>query len=139
MARIAMGGFLHEANTFAPDLATSHEFEKHDGWPGLVRGPGLVDAVAGSNLGVNGFDQAAHAAGQGEILRRVRQVVGVQPPLVASLDFAEGFPPADIFECGPPVVGSTISSCATARPWRRSSAPSPRRGCSRPCGWAMCA
>ena len=39
-----------------------------------------------------------------EILRRVRQVVGAQPPLVASLDLAENLPPADILECGPEVV-----------------------------------
>ncbi len=42
--------------------------------------------------------------GAGEILRRVRQVVGAQPPLQASLALAESFPPADIFECGPAVV-----------------------------------
>ena len=34
-----------------------------DGWPGLVRGAGLFDAVAGCNLGVTGFVQAARAAG----------------------------------------------------------------------------
>ena len=35
MARIAIAGFQHETNTFAPTLATYHEFERHDGWPGL--------------------------------------------------------------------------------------------------------
>ena len=61
MARIAVGGFLHETNTFAPDPATYGEFEKHDGWPGLVRGAGLFEAVAGCNLGVTGFVAAARA------------------------------------------------------------------------------
>ena len=63
MARIAIGGFQHETNTFAPMLATFEEFEKHDAWPGLVRGPALFDAVAGINLPVVGFMAAARAAG----------------------------------------------------------------------------
>ena len=55
--------FQHETNTFAPMLATFEEFEKHDAWPGLVRGPALFDAVAGINLPVVGFMAAARAAG----------------------------------------------------------------------------
>ena len=38
MARIAVGGFQHETNTFAPSLATYEEFAKGGGWPGLSRG-----------------------------------------------------------------------------------------------------
>ncbi len=63
MARNAVGGFLHETNTFSPVLSTYLEFEKHAGWPGLVRGPDLFDAVAGCSLGVTGSVQAARAAG----------------------------------------------------------------------------
>ena len=40
MARIAIGGFQHETNTFAPSLATLAEFETADEWPELTTGPG---------------------------------------------------------------------------------------------------
>jgi len=63
MSRIAVGGFQHETNTFAPSRATFAEFEKHDGWPGLVRGPDLFAAVADMNLPVTGFIDAARGAG----------------------------------------------------------------------------
>ncbi|MFP6745955.1 MAG: M81 family metallopeptidase [Alphaproteobacteria bacterium] len=143
MARIAIAGFQHETNTFAPTLATYHEFERHDGWPGLTRGAGIIDAVAGIAMPLYGFITAArdnhdllpmvfcsaepssfvtrdaferitamlcddlvaqdpfdavylglHGAmvvehyqdGEGEILRRVREVVGNDIPVVASLD-----------------------------------------------------
>ena len=144
MARIAIGGFQHETNTFAPTRASFAEFEKHDGWPGLTRGDGLFDAVAGINLPIAGFIKAAQARdhalvpllwcsaepssyvtadaferitamlcedlaanrpvdgvyldlhgamvaeqfedGEGEILRRLRQVVGDDIPICVSLD-----------------------------------------------------
>ena len=35
MARIAVGGFQHETNTFAPQQATWDEFVRADAWPGL--------------------------------------------------------------------------------------------------------
>lgn len=144
MARIAIGGFQHETNTFSPALTEYGHFEAADGWPPLARGPALFDAVAGINLPVEGFIQSVrghhevvpllwcsaepasyvteatferiaaefaadlrqrgpfdavyldlHGAmvtthredGEGEILGRVRQVVGNDIPLVASLDF----------------------------------------------------
>ena len=60
MARIAIGGFQHETNTFARPLATFADFEKHDSWPGLTRGPALIDAVAGFNdIPINCFIAAA--------------------------------------------------------------------------------
>ena len=63
MARIAVGGFQHETNTFASTRATFEEFEKHDGWPGLTRGDALFETVAGINLPLEGFVQAATADG----------------------------------------------------------------------------
>lgn len=63
MARIAVGGFQHETNTFACSIATFAEFEKHNGWPGLTRGDGLFDAVAGINLPITGFIEAARSGG----------------------------------------------------------------------------
>ena len=144
MARIAIGGFQHETNTFARARATFADFEKHDSWPGLTRGPALIDAVAGFNdIPINCFIAAAadrhelvalswcsadapsyvtedayeriaamicddlaaqgpfdavyldlhgamvvehHEDGEGEVLRRVRAVVGDHIPVVVSLD-----------------------------------------------------
>ena len=143
--RIAVGGFQHETNTFAPQRATLADFETPDAWPGLVRGAALLDAVRGINLPAAGFIAEAQAAGHavlpltwcsatpsahvtrdafehisalllddlqsnrtidavyldlhgamvaehiddadGELLRRVRSVVGPHLPIVASLDF----------------------------------------------------
>jgi microcystin degradation protein MlrC len=61
--RIAVGGFQHETNTFAPHPATFADFEAPDAWPGLVRGAELFDAVAGINLPAAGFIEAARADG----------------------------------------------------------------------------
>ena len=145
MARIAIGGFQHETNTFAPSLATLADFEADGPWPGLTTGPGLADRVRGMNLSIAGFiDEAQRAGhrllpttwgatspssyvtehayehiaglildglraarpfdavylclhgamvtehledGEGELLRRVRALVGSDMPVVASLDF----------------------------------------------------
>ncbi|HEY4470363.1 MAG TPA: M81 family metallopeptidase [Stellaceae bacterium] len=54
MARIAVGGFQHETNTFAPQRATWADFERADAWPGFVRGPELIDAVEGFNIPIAG-------------------------------------------------------------------------------------
>lgn len=53
--RIAVGGFQHETNTFAPEKAGFEDFERGDGWPALSRGPALFDAVEGVNLPISGF------------------------------------------------------------------------------------
>ena len=145
MARIAIGGFQHETNTFAPSLATLADFEAGGPWPELTTGPGLPDRVRGMNLSIAGFiDEAERAGhrllsttwgatspssyvtrhayehiaglildglraarpfdavylclhgamvaehledGEGELLRRVRSLVGNDLPVVASLDF----------------------------------------------------
>jgi len=145
MARIAVGGFQHETNTFSPVPATFADFEAPDAWPGLTRGAGMFEAVAGINLPAAGFVQEArslhhelvplawcsaqpsgrvtrdaferiatmlledlracgsvdgvyldlHGAmvaehvddADGELLRRIRSVVGAGVPVVASLDF----------------------------------------------------
>lgn len=145
MARIAVGGFQHETNTFAPSKARYEDFERAGGWPGLTAGPALFEAVAGINLPIAGFVEEARAAGhepvpllwcaatpsahveaaaferisegllrrlaealpvdavyldlhgamvtehledgEGELLRRIRTLVGPRIPIVASLDF----------------------------------------------------
>lgn len=144
MARIAIGGFQHETNTFAPVKAGYEDFEMADGWPGLTRGAALFETFQGINLPLPGFiDQAralghdllpllwcsaspsahvtrdayerivadllagvsAHAKldaiyldlhgamvtehqqdGEGELLERLRRIVGPDLPIVVSLD-----------------------------------------------------
>jgi len=61
MARIAVGGFQHETNTFSPVPATFADFVAPDAWPGLTRGPAMFEAVAGINLPAAGFVQEARS------------------------------------------------------------------------------
>ncbi len=142
--RIAIGGFQHETNTFAPSKATFERFERGEGWPPLMRGTDIPEAVAGINIPIAGFISAmkgsrhtlvpttwaaaspsahvtedaferitgmivddlkaampvdavyldVHGAmvtehlddGEGELLARVRAVVGDNVPIVTSLD-----------------------------------------------------
>ena len=63
MARIAVGGFQHETNTFAPVKADFTAFEQADAWPALTQGDGLFASVAGINLPLMGFVAVAEAAG----------------------------------------------------------------------------
>ncbi|MBM3352208.1 MAG: M81 family metallopeptidase [Betaproteobacteria bacterium] len=144
MARIAIGGFQHETNTFAPSKADYAQFEAGGGWPGVKYGEPIFGALEGANIPAQGAVQALRAAGhslvgtawaaaspsahvtreaferilgemvarlkallpvegvyldlhgamvsedyedgEGEILRRVREVIGARVPLVASLD-----------------------------------------------------
>jgi microcystin degradation protein MlrC len=141
--RIAIAGFQHETNTFAPFATSWDDFVKADGWPGLTRGEDIPSVFADLNIPIGGFmaagrdwdlvplvwasaepagrvsDEAferiaamicdgiaaagaldgvyldlhgamvseSHDDGEGEILRRVRAVIGPDAPLVASLDF----------------------------------------------------
>lgn len=151
MARIAVGGFQHETNTFAPQRATWADFERADAWPGFVRGPELIEAVEGYNIPIAGavntlqalghelvplcwcsappssyverdaYERVAaamihdlmeagpingiyldlhgamvaehHEDGEGELLRRVRALVGRRIPIVTSLDFHTNLTP----------------------------------------------
>jgi microcystin degradation protein MlrC len=144
MARLAIGGFVHETNTFAPTKARFEHFAMADGWPALVRGPAMVEAVKGINLPAAGFVEATlglghelvpltwcsatplahvereayeriagmllddirqalpldglyldlhgamvaehHEDGEGELLRRIRALVGETLPIVVGLD-----------------------------------------------------
>jgi len=143
--RVAVGGFLHETNTFAKAHTAYEDFATPDAWPGIVRGDEIAPAVQGVNLPMAGFlaqaetlgfelvptiwasaapsglvTQSAFEAiagelvgrlaaagrvdavfldlhgamvcehvadGDGEILRRVRAVVGAETTIVAALDF----------------------------------------------------
>jgi microcystin degradation protein MlrC len=144
MIRIAVGGFLHETNTFAPTKATYDDFVHGGGWPSMARGADVLKVMRNINVGLAGFVEQAEANGwemvptiscgaspsahvtkdaferivkvmvdgiasagpldavyldlhgamvtehlddgEGEILARVRQVIGKDLPLVVSLD-----------------------------------------------------
>src|SRR3954463_14264976 len=144
MTRIAVGGFLHETNTFAPTKATYDAFIHGGGFPRMELGDGVLKNVRRINVGLAGFIEVAeaegwdlvptifaagkprapvtkdaferiaktmidglasagpidavyldlhgamvtehHDDGEGEILARVRKVIGPDLPLVASLD-----------------------------------------------------
>jgi microcystin degradation protein MlrC len=63
MARIAVGGFQHETNTFAPAKADYAAFVEAGGWPGLSRGREMFDAVEGVHLPVTGAIEALDRLG----------------------------------------------------------------------------
>src|SRR6202045_1040129 len=63
MTRIAVGGFLHETNTFAPTKAIYDAFVRGGGWPPMSRGAGLLEKMRDINVGMAGFVPAAEAEG----------------------------------------------------------------------------
>ena len=144
MSVIAVGGFQHETNTFAPSKAGYADFEDGGGWPGLCSGDDIAPRLEGANIPAAGALSALHALGhrtvglvwasatpsahvtrdayerivgdmlarlstagpvdavyldlhgamvtehlddgEGELLARVRRIVGTRVPIVASLD-----------------------------------------------------
>jgi len=52
--RIAVAGFQHETNTFAPSLATYSEFEEADAWPGLLKNDEVTRELSGLYLELHG-------------------------------------------------------------------------------------
>lgn len=63
MARIAIGGFQHETNTFAPSKADYGAFEDGGGWPGVQFGASIFAAVQGANIPAEGAIQALRSMG----------------------------------------------------------------------------
>src|SRR6202051_1597434 len=152
MTRIAVAGFLHETNTFAPTKATYADFVHGGGWPAMVQGLDVLKTIRNINVGLAGFIEQAetngwelvpsifgaaspsahvtedaferivkvmvdgiraagpldavyldlHGAmvaehiddGEGEVLKRVRKVIGKDLPLVVSLDLHANVTPA---------------------------------------------
>ena len=145
MARVAVGGFQHETNTFAPVKAEWRNFVAGSAFPPLLHAAELVEGTEGMNLPISGFideirrighqivplvwaaavpsgpvtDEAfermaakmlgglirilpvdavymdLHGAmvterfddGEGELLQRLRAILGPDIPLVASVDY----------------------------------------------------
>ncbi len=142
--RVALAGFLHETNTFAPSRATLAHFEQGGGYLPICRGAEILDRCQGVNLGISGavahgavhgwdmqpvlwtgaipsahveemaFEQIAaeivsgiaaalpldgvyldlHGAmvcehlddGEGELISRIREIIGPDVPIAVSLD-----------------------------------------------------
>jgi microcystin degradation protein MlrC len=63
MTRIAVGGFLHETNTFAPTKATYDDFVHGGGWPAMAQGNDVLKVMRNINVGLSGFIEAAEARG----------------------------------------------------------------------------
>lgn len=143
--RVAIAGFQHETNTFAPTRANLQNFIDGEGWPALTEGKQIFEVFTPMNIPIGGFISQAtakkwqlepivwaaaqpssyvsddafeyvtkkildgiaaltgridavyldlhgamvtdsHEDGEGELLRRVRALVGPDLPVVASLD-----------------------------------------------------
>ena len=63
MTVIAVGGWHHETNTFAPTPATYEAFTRDGGRPALSRGETMLAALEGFNLSAAGFIDTACAQG----------------------------------------------------------------------------
>src|SRR5215471_2549859 len=63
MTRIAVGGFLHETNTFAPTKATYNDFVHGGGWPSMTEGTQVLRVMRRINTGLAGFVDAAEENG----------------------------------------------------------------------------
>jgi microcystin degradation protein MlrC len=63
MTRIAVGGFLHETNTFAPTKAVYADFVHGGGWPAMRLGADMLAVMRNINVGLAGFVGQAEANG----------------------------------------------------------------------------
>lgn len=64
--RVAIGGILHETNTFARGLTPLSAFECPGGFPGLA-GEDIISALGGASVCTGGFISAATEAGDVEL------------------------------------------------------------------------
>jgi microcystin degradation protein MlrC len=61
--RIAVGGFLHESHSFAPQPTGWEDFRRPGDGPTPARGAGLIDALRDTSSGIAGAIAAIEAAG----------------------------------------------------------------------------
>ena len=61
--RIAVGGFMHETNTFVAKPTTWNDFVEAGPWPSLTIGEGVLSTFRGINLAIAYFMDAAEKAG----------------------------------------------------------------------------
>jgi len=101
MSVIAVGGFQHETNTFAPSKADYAAFASGGAWPELTFGDAIAPRLANANIPATGAFDALHAAGH----RTVGLVWGAASP---SAQVTE-----DAFE---QIVGAMVERLAAAGP-----------------------
>ena len=157
MSVIAVGGFQHETNTFAPSKADFAAFQDGGGWPEITYGDQIAPRLSGANIPATGAIDTLHALGhrtiglvwgaatpsaqvtrdayerivgdmlarleaagpvdgiyldlhgamvteqfddgEGELLSRMRRLVGKRVPIVASLDLHANVTQAMIAHC----------------------------------------
>jgi microcystin degradation protein MlrC len=179
MSLIAVGGFQHETNTFAPSKADYAAFEHGGGWPPLTFGADIAPRLTGANIPAAGALGALHSLGhrsaglvwgaaspsahvtrdayeriaaemlsrlaalgpidgvyldlhgamvtehlddgEGELLARVRRVVGPRVPLVASLDLHANVTRAMIEHCDGLVAYRTYPHVDMAETGKRAA------------------
>ena len=179
MARIAIAGFLHETNTFAPIKATWADFQRAEGFPGLTQGEEILNVFPSMNIGTGGFINEAqslghtvlpiawsacvpsahvteeafenmaeiilqslqdlqpfdavyldlHGAmvtehfedGEGELIRRVREAVGTELPIVVSLDLHSNTTTKMVEHCDGLIAYRTYPHLDMAATGRRSA------------------
>lgn len=63
MARIAVAGFQHETNTFAPLCADLQDFELRNDWPPLSHGERMLEEIDGVHLPITGAVEHLRSAG----------------------------------------------------------------------------
>jgi microcystin degradation protein MlrC len=61
--RIAIGGFMHETNTFVATPTTWDDYVRAGPWPTVTEGPAILTTFRGINLAIAHFIQAAEADG----------------------------------------------------------------------------
>ena len=61
MIRIAIAGFQHETNTFAPGETTLDQFTRQGSWPALTRGKEIFQVFEGLNIPISGFIDSSKA------------------------------------------------------------------------------
>lgn len=61
--KIAVAGFQHETNSFAPDSAVRGDFDQPGGWPPFSRGAQMMGVISGAGAPASGAIAAAAAAG----------------------------------------------------------------------------
>lgn len=61
--RIAIGGFLHETHSFAPRPTTWDDFLRPGGWPPVVRGAAMLDALRATSVPAAGAIHVAEGLG----------------------------------------------------------------------------
>jgi microcystin degradation protein MlrC len=63
MARIAIAGFEHETNTFAPHRASWEDFAAADSWPAFTEGREILSVFRDQNIPISGAMETLQAAG----------------------------------------------------------------------------